>query len=136
MGQWRATAELPATPQGPAAARHAVSALLSGWQLDPLIEDAQLVVSELVTNAVLHAPGAHNVDLELLAHADRLRITVSDPSTSPPVLAPLQPNGAHGKGMHIISALAARWGIEDHPYGKRVWAELTLPHPGRRLTLA
>lgn len=52
MGQWRASADLPATGQGPAAARHAVATLLHGWQLDALTHDAELVVNELVTNAL------------------------------------------------------------------------------------
>ena len=77
MGQWRAAAEIPATPRGPATARHIVSSLLEGWQLGELAPDAALIVSELVSNAVEHAPIGDSFELELLCHADRLRISVA-----------------------------------------------------------
>jgi anti-sigma regulatory factor (Ser/Thr protein kinase) len=127
MGQWRASADLPATLQGPSAARHAVATLLHGWQLQALIEDAELVVSELVTNAVQHAPGQDRVELELVAHADRLRITVADRSTLRPVVAEPHPGRPRGRGMRIVQTLATRWGVDDHDTGKSVWVELALP---------
>ena len=135
MGQWRAQAEIPATVLAPRAARHTVAALLPGWQLEPLVDDALLVVSELVTNAVRHAPGQAGLELELVAHADRLRITVTDGSAIRPVVAHLQHTRPSGRGLHIVQALAARWGVDHLPDGKRVWAELATPHPGRHLTL-
>src|SRR5207248_5109000 len=102
MGQWRATADLPATLHGPGAARHAVATLLRGWRLEALIDDAELVVSELVTNAVMHAPGQGGIELELVAHADRLRITVTDGSTLRPVVAEFHPGRPGGRGMRIV----------------------------------
>ncbi len=128
MGQWRATADIPATVRGPAAARHLVGTLLRGWQLEPLIDAAELVVSELVTNAILHAPGEDSHELELVAHAGRLRITVADGSAiRPMVVAELHPDQPHGRGLHIVEALATRWGVDDHHGGKRLWVELAVP---------
>jgi anti-sigma regulatory factor (Ser/Thr protein kinase) len=127
MGQWRATADIPATAIGPAAARHLVATLVRGWQLEPLIDAAELVVTELVTNAILHAPGEDSCELELVAHAGRLRITVANGSAIRPVVAELQPDQTHGRGLHAVEALATRWGVDDHHGGKRVWGELAVP---------
>jgi len=130
MGQWRAAADIPATVRGPAAARHLVLALLDGWQLGQLSSDAQLVVSELVSNAVEHAPGTDSFKLELLWHADRLRIALADGSSIRPVVAELDAERPRGRGMHIVAALADDWGADEHSGGKRVWVELgaTCPH--------
>jgi anti-sigma regulatory factor (Ser/Thr protein kinase) len=137
MGQWRANADLPATLQGPGAARHAVATLLRGWRREALIDDAQLVVSELVTNAILHAPGQDSVELELVAHAERLRITVTDRSTLRPVVAEPHPERPRGRGMRIVDSLAIRWGVDDdQENGKRVWVELELPPRRPHLSLA
>src|SRR4051812_22818914 len=58
MGELRAVVELPATLRSAATARAVVRALLPAWGLGPVVDDAELVVSELVSNAVEHAPGS------------------------------------------------------------------------------
>lgn len=127
MGQWRAAADIPATQRGPATARHVVRGLLEGWHLGELAPDASLVVSELVSNAVEHAPSTHSFELELLCDADRLRITLADGSSIKPVIAALDNERPRGRGMRIVDELAADWGAEEFRDGKRVWVDLSVP---------
>ncbi|HKC29013.1 MAG TPA: ATP-binding protein [Jatrophihabitans sp.] len=137
MGQWRVSADIPATVHGPAAARRVVDAVMRGWRLEPISPDAQLVASELVSNAIQHAPGGDSVELELLRHADSLRISLADGSALKPIVAALDHSRRRGRGMRIVEALASRWGADHRPGGKRVWVDLPLPrlpdvtHPGR-----
>ena len=80
----------------------------------------ELVVSELVTNAVVHAESP--VDLTIRGLGDRTRVEVSDASTRLPALCPATAENC--RGMHIVAALATRWGVEVHDGGKTVWAEV------------
>jgi anti-sigma regulatory factor (Ser/Thr protein kinase) len=126
MGQWRATADIPANSRGPATARRMVGALLEGWALAEIAPDAMLVVSELVTNAVDHAPFTDSFGLELLCHADRVRISLADGSSIRPVVRELDAARPRGRGMLLVSELASDWGAEDVGTGKRVWVELAV----------
>lgn len=126
MGQWRATADIPANSYGPATARRVVGTLLEGWQLADVAPDAMLVVSELVTNAVQHAPMTDSFELELLCHADRVRISLADGSSIKPVVRELNSERLRGRGMRLVSELTEAWGAEDLGSGKRVWVELTV----------
>lgn len=93
-------------------------------------EDALLVVSELVTNACLHAGGPE--ELRLRCAEDRVRIEVSDTGVGRP-----QPRSPHrggrpgGHGMFIVERLCLDWGVEFDPdgFGKTVWADLAAPGP-------
>jgi anti-sigma regulatory factor (Ser/Thr protein kinase) len=125
MGQWRASVDVPASVQGPAAARGVVAAVLPVWELPDLSDDAQLVVSELVTNAYRHAPGTDSFELELVRQSDGVRISLADGNAVRPVIAELKADHQPtGRGMAIVAALAVRWGAEDHHGGKRVWVDL------------
>ena len=89
-------------------------------------EDVLLLVSELVTNACLHAGGP--TELALHCTEERLRVEVSDGSDLPPVpRAPHQAARPGGHGLHIVNRLATRWGSEPHRYGKTVWLEIAAP---------
>ncbi|TNM64634.1 ATP-binding protein [Streptomyces sp. NP160] len=85
-----------------------------------LTEAVVLVVSELVTNAVRHAPGP----LELLLEADSASasVGVSDTSAAHPEL--VAPYDGGGRGMLVVTTLAVRWHVEEVPGGKVVWAHL------------
>lgn len=127
MGQWRATVELPGTLLAPRVGREVVSSLLTGWGHGVLVDDAALVVSELVTNAVQHAPGFETYELELIGRADGVRISLADGSSIRPIVGELAHEKPRGRGMQIVATLAQGWGAEDHHGGKRVWVELALP---------
>ena len=78
MAQLRAVVESPATLRSAATARAVVRALLPAWGLAPVVDDAELVVSELVSNAVEHAPGSETYELEVSQRGDGVRISLVD----------------------------------------------------------
>jgi DNA-binding NarL/FixJ family response regulator len=106
-------------------ARQFLRRTLTAWDLADVEDTSQLVVSELVTNAVTHADSACRV--RLLRHPSTLRIEVSDCGAGTPDPQPANPGGEHGRGIHIVSALSVAWGTEPlADGGKVVWAELPL----------
>jgi anti-sigma regulatory factor (Ser/Thr protein kinase) len=124
MGRLKAVVELPATLRSAAAARAVVRALLPAWGLTPIVDDAELVVSELVSNAVEHAPGSETYELEVAQRAGGIRISLVDGSSIKPVVAELAHDRPRGRGMRIVEALTDAWGSDDHHGGKRVWVDL------------
>jgi serine phosphatase RsbU (regulator of sigma subunit)/anti-sigma regulatory factor (Ser/Thr protein kinase) len=88
-----------------------------------LADDAALVMSELVTNAVLHGGGCTGV--EVLPAGEGLRIEVRDASRVPPVLSQASDASLTGRGLRLVSRLAAGWGAHAENGGKVVWAEIT-----------
>jgi anti-sigma regulatory factor (Ser/Thr protein kinase) len=105
-------------------ARQRTAAVLAGWRCHrERIEDAVLVVSEVVTNAVQHGAGA--VVLRLFRRRRYIRVEVQDNSPRPPVLLAITDIAAErGRGLRIVRTLAARWGSKRVGAGKLVWAEL------------
>src|SRR5207253_1579374 len=83
-----------------------------------------LVVSELATNALLHAATSFEVSIH---HDDVVRIDVSDGDPTPPVRRHAGPTDTSGRGLHLIEQLCSRWGVDTRPDGKRVWCEIDLP---------
>jgi anti-sigma regulatory factor (Ser/Thr protein kinase) len=88
-------------------------------------EDVLLVVSELITNALVHGHGAPV--LRLTCDPERVLIEVGDESAKLPEAR--EPGPADGWGLHVIRQLCTRWGVSDHPNGGReggkvVWCEL------------
>lgn len=96
---------------------------------EALAETLLLVVSELVTNAVVHA-GTSSA-LRLLLPDGRtpgaVRVEVSDLSTRPPRQRHAKGEEVGGRGLELVSLLADRWGWEREGPGKRVWCELDRP---------
>ncbi|MEU3406025.1 ATP-binding protein [Streptomyces sp. NPDC006670] len=93
-----------------------------GWDQTESSEDCLLVVSELLTNANLHAGGCLQLVLTL---GDSLRIEVVDGSPAPPRRAPAPRRGVPGgHGLYIVERLSDRWGYEPQGHGKVVWAEI------------
>ena len=88
-----------------------------------LADDAALVLSELMTNALLHGGGCTGFDVS--ATNGGLRVEVRDRSRVPPMLGEPTEGSLTGRGVQLIAALAARWGAEATAEGKLVWAELT-----------
>jgi anti-sigma regulatory factor (Ser/Thr protein kinase) len=107
----------------PRAARWLVSHALSGWGLDGhILENAQLTVSELVTNAVVHGGTALSLHVHRLA--DGVRIEVCDGGEGVPTRQRVAATAGSGRGLAIIDALATRWGVSRSAHDKTVWAEL------------
>jgi anti-sigma regulatory factor (Ser/Thr protein kinase) len=91
-------------------------------------EDAMLVLSELVTNAMVHARAGCTIEMQ--HHDDLLRLNVRDPSPAPPTIGSARPDDIGGRGLQLVAAIAQAWGWEPIDGGKRVWAHLVAPaHP-------
>ncbi len=115
--------DLPGDPLAVPMARSFVSELLGQWDLDALVPASELLVSELVANAVQHVPG--RCALELTCHADVLRIAVTDSGPGMPDLRVMDPVSERGRGLHIVSAFSTAWGVDQLQDGRKlVWAEL------------
>ena len=116
-----------ATTQAPGDARRFVRETLEHWGTDAgEIErgDAELVVTELVTNAVRHARSPHRV--ELSTGNAGLRIVVVDNDPTLPFATAIPADHPSGRGLAIIAAVSDRWGYQRTDIGKAVWAELRL----------
>ncbi|GGZ50143.1 ATP-binding protein [Streptomyces subrutilus] len=102
---------------------------LGEWRLAELEENALIVVSELVTNAVRHAVGPRDREVEtrFLRLPDGLAIEVHDAGDGWPEIGPPAAEGEGGRGLHLVAALAHRWAVEERcGPGKRVWAHLSV----------
>lgn len=103
--------------------RGVVREQLRTWRLSATEEITLLLVSELVTNALLH--GRPPLELRLTAGADRVRVEVYDAAGDQmPALRFPPPDSPHGRGMEIVAALSDRWGSASSPVGKVVWFEV------------
>ncbi|WP_131746216.1 ATP-binding protein [Frankia sp. Cppng1_Ct_nod] len=113
---------MPSEPLSVSRTRQALSALLKRERLEDLCDDATLLVSEIVTNALMHADG----DLLLRARIDgrRLYVSVDDGGGNPP-RSHRDDDDEGGRGLILLDALADAWGVEALPEGKRVWFELS-----------
>jgi anti-sigma regulatory factor (Ser/Thr protein kinase) len=110
--------------EAPAAARNAVGAGLAGRVAEDVLRDARLLVSELVTNSVRHAGLTTDGVVRIKADVTGgiLRLEVDDAGTTGTVAArPPRPDG--GFGLHLVEALAHRWGVTREGF-TRVWVEL------------
>lgn len=95
---------------------------------DDLRANASLLISEVVTNAVLHASGP--VTVEVQQKGDAYRIAVSDGSRTPPTEKGYRTDDATGRGLHLLDCLAAAWGWKRTRSGKVVWFDLPQPLDG------
>ncbi len=116
---------LSAVPSAPAQARRLVDGACQAWGLATVSDIAQLVVTELVTNAVRHA--GTEIDLRVARHQRRLQVSVRDRSSLPPrrgSAASLEAEG--GRGLLVVEALSTAWGSVPTSDGKVVWASLSV----------
>lgn len=116
---------LPSRPESAATARRLTRfVLLRQWGLTAATtEDAVLLVSELVGNAVRHT-GARVFGLRLRRRPRRIRVEVRDPSRGLPCLMPVQELDVSGRGLFLVDTLADRWGVDLLPRGKTTWFEM------------
>ncbi|BEP14583.1 hypothetical protein acdb102_28940 [Acidothermaceae bacterium B102] len=116
---------LPAEPRSAAHARSLVTVACSRWQAEQVCADTELVVTELVANAVRHAGTEITVRLAAIAGTPGgVRAEVSDSSTRP--VRPRQASALEesGRGLLLVDILSSRWGADATTEGKTVWAEL------------
>lgn len=115
-----------------AEARRAVRDALCAWGVaEDITDTAVLVLSELTTNALIHAhpaPG-REIGVRVTLRAECLRIEVSDAGTGRPRPRTAQADDETGRGLALVAALTTRQGVcpRRHGIGKTVWAELDLP---------
>ncbi|MFE5395752.1 ATP-binding protein [Streptomyces sp. NPDC056568] len=89
------------------------------------LDDVLLIVSELVTNAYRYGTEPDDSLLVVvLTTPERVRVEVHDPRRKRPYLRNESGERARGRGLHIVDNLAARWDVDDRPFGKAVWAEV------------
>ena len=93
--------------------------------LDGVREDVQLVVSELVTNGLMH--GAGELVVRSAITADDVHVSVSDSGDGLPEVLPIDPTRVGGLGLIVVGRLSTEWGVAAFPGGKTVWATLALP---------
>lgn len=127
----RAAASFEPVGRSVASARSFVRDTLQGWGFADIVDDAVVLTSELVTNAVVHA--GTSADVLCLRSDEGARIEVAD--RYPEREIPLQgtainmgsPDREGGRGLQLCAALAGRWGVEYTPTHKTVWFQLDLP---------
>lgn len=114
---------------GPPAARQAralVTSTIAFWEISADPGVAELLTSELVTNAIRADPGG-TVTLGVSCRAGRLRVDVYDRSPAMPALAEAAPDAETGRGLLLVAELASDWGTYRTPGGKAVYFTLALP---------
>ncbi|MGW0083086.1 ATP-binding SpoIIE family protein phosphatase [Streptomyces sp. NPDC003393] len=117
---------------GVAAARRFVRDCLRRWDTTEVTDALEVLASEAVTNALIHADSA--VDVRMREYDDRVRLEVLDSDAHPPLPSAMcvsdeaeQSRAEHGRGLVIVDGLATAWGSSPHGRGKTVWMELRNP---------
>jgi PAS domain S-box-containing protein len=116
---------LPPQPASVSQARAHVRGLLESTGREDLIETAVLLVSEVVTNALLHA--GTDIDVAAVLDDSGLRIEVSDGSPHLPSRRRYAATSGTGRGLLMLEALVDDWGVSQHPGGKTVWFRISGP---------
>jgi len=112
---------LPAQVLSPAAARRAVREALTGADLEVMLDDAVLLVSELVTNAVVHAGTQIELHIDLGPGSARVEVIDYRPGALPALLREPDDDREAGRGMILLDAIAKEWGTRHFAGGKAVW---------------
>lgn len=118
-------ARFPADLQSARGARHFAAATLRQWDCSEVVDSVSLLVSELVTNAIIHAHS--DVDVVLHLRPDVVRVDVIDANDEGVRRRSAGADAQSGRGMALIEALATSWGIDSLLEGKSVWFELPRP---------
>ncbi|MFE0448531.1 SpoIIE family protein phosphatase [Streptomyces sp. PDY-4] len=127
VGDWA----LPREPRSVGRAREYARAQLLDWDLEPLVDTTELLVSELVTNALRYGEG--EIRLRLLL--DRTLVCeVWDSGLVQPRRRRARDTDEGGRGLQLVGLLSAAWGSRRTPRGKTVWFELPLPGADTTLT--
>ena len=128
VGSYDVTRDFDLDIMAPAAVRHFVRDQLVEWDLQALVDVAELLVSEVVTNSIRHALAGGWVSVA--RGPDRVRVEVTDTGGGVPTPRQAEPHEPTGRGLAIVDALADRWGVEEPSgQGKTVWFELSTARP-------
>jgi anti-sigma regulatory factor (Ser/Thr protein kinase) len=118
---------VPTDPAAVARVRGAATEQLERWGLDDLAFTTELILSELITNAIRHASGP--IEVRLLM--DRALICeVADTSSTSPHLRYAATTDEGGRGLFLVAQLAEQWGTRYTASGKIIWTEQRIPAPG------
>ncbi|MGW1953427.1 SpoIIE family protein phosphatase [Streptomyces sp. NPDC001920] len=120
--------DVPADPSAVAQARKDALAQLDAWDLEDAAFVTELVVSELVTNAIRHAQPPIQLRLIHLAHDSSLICEVTDGDSTSPHLRRARTYDEGGRGLLLVAQLTRRWGTRQTPKGKTIWTEQALDH--------
>ncbi len=115
---------VPATALAVSAARGQIMALVERWRLplaDSALCDLELLASELITNAVVHTQAPCTVCVSWNGERLRVEVTDVDPQLPSSSTDPAELLAENGRGLALVRALAAEWGAQPDPAGKRVW---------------
>lgn len=118
-----AEVHLTSRPESASTARRMALEVLRKWGLPAYGETVELLVSELVGNAVRHT-GARSFGLRLRRRRGWIRAEVRDPSRALPCLLPVRGLDVSGRGLFLVDHLSDRWGVDLQPRGKTTWFEL------------
>jgi anti-sigma regulatory factor (Ser/Thr protein kinase) len=115
----RAQRELPVSPAAPALAREFLRNSSCVAHHSAVVDDAVLLVSELVTNSVLH--GGPPVVVAVDCDGDALQVRVRDGSSNLPERRRALDGDEGGRGLELVASLSSAWGVDPVPDGKHVW---------------
>lgn len=121
----RAQVTVTGEPGSVANVRRFLTGVLDEWGLQSLVDTGALLVSEVVTNALLHARSA--ADVHISRTAKGIEVEVRDLDARVPAVRVADGDEESGRGLYLLDALASAWGAEPSPSGKRVWFRLDLP---------
>jgi anti-sigma regulatory factor (Ser/Thr protein kinase) len=120
--------DLPPHPSAPAAARMLVREACTAWLLpQDVCETAELVATELISNAVEHAHTSSRLTITYTGAVFRVSVRDYCPVTIRP--RPIDIDACRGRGLHLVAALAQIWRVDRHADGKTVWASLAVDPP-------
>jgi len=118
-----ATQRFPEDLSSPRQARRFLDEVLERWECQPAIETLQVLISEIVTNAVLHGHSQPEVSVVMLT--DSIRVEVSDDSDDLPVMGEAEEMATRGRGLSMVASEASNWGVTRRPTGgKTVWFDV------------
>jgi len=123
-GPFEQTTLLEAAPTSAGVARRFVTTALDRWGAPGNRDVLELLTSELVTNAILHARTA--ILLTVCLSGDRVRVNVTDQNRQPPVRRWAKEEATSGRGLELVEALAVAWGVSPDDAGKVVWFEVAI----------
>jgi anti-sigma regulatory factor (Ser/Thr protein kinase) len=116
--------ELPPDPTSATRARHLARERLRVVCSPEELETVALLVTELVTNAILHAGTTFQLVIETRPH--QIRVCVEDSSTWTPEVRHYDTDAVTGRGLALVEQLATSWGVDRTPTGKVVWCEIAI----------